>query len=217
LVALAASARAGDIVGTVRAAAPAGNPSSADGGDAYASRRYKFVEKIDYDHLRDFVIYVDQDVPGSATPLEEKVVTTRQIDANFDPHILPVAVGTTVKWPNEDDIYHNVYSMSDAKEFDLGNYKKEKVPKVTFDHVGRIDVFCAIHSRMHCIILVVPNKFFTMSDPHGRFALRGLPAGTYKVKAWHERLPARTLEVKVPAEGEARVDFVLSVGELPKY
>jgi len=217
-LALATALHGGTISGTVRAAPPiAPGATPGEGGDAYSSRRYKFVEKIDYAHLRDFVVYVDQEVPGPVQPPGEKVVTTTQRDANFDPHVLTVAVGTTVRWPNEDDIFHNVFSMSEAKEFDLGYYKKEKVPKVTFDHVGRVDVFCAIHSRMHCIVLVVPNRFFATTDAHGRFEIPGLPPGTYKLRAWHERLPGRTVEVTVPAHGDVNADIVLSVGELPKY
>ncbi len=213
------TAQAGTLTGTVRAAAPAGPPEAAASGDgAYDSRRYKFVEKVDYAHLRDFVVYIDQDVPAAkASAAVTVTVTTTQKDANFDPHVLPVAVGTTVRWPNEDDIFHNVFSMSDAKPFDLGYYKKEKSPELVFDHVGQIDVFCAIHTKMHCIILVVPNRFFAKADDRGRFTIPDLPAGTYKVKAWHERFPrGKTMEITVPAEGEVKADLVISL-DLPKY
>lgn len=205
---------AGSIAGTVRGAPPAVAGPGAAGSGAYDSRRYKFVEKIDYDALRDFVVYLDQPMPGGgADARPDQVVKTTQKDANFDPHVLPVVVGTTVRWPNEDEIFHNVFSMSDAKEFDLGYYKKEKVPEVVFDRVGRVDIFCAIHSKMHCIVLVLPNPFFAKADDRGRFAIRNVPAGTYKVKAWHERLPAQVREVVVPAEGEVRIDFTLGVGQ----
>jgi plastocyanin len=223
VVALAAlpAAIAGTITGTVRATppAPAAEPP---GGGAYESRRYKYVEKIDYDHLQDFVVYVDQSVPGPAPAGTANgpvlaTVTTTQKDANFEPHVLPVAVGTTVRWPNEDDIFHNVFSMSEAKQFDLGYYKKERVPEIVFDQAGVVDVFCAIHTKMHCVILVVPSRFFAKADERGRFTIGNVPAGTYKVTAWHERFPKKTLEVVVPATGDAKVDFTLSLGALPKY
>jgi plastocyanin len=205
----------GTITGVISAR---GAPEAAEagGGGAYQSRRYKFAEKVDYDRLTDFVIYVDEPLanlaPASATP----VAITTQRNAMFDPHVLPIMVGTKVNWPNEDEIYHNVFSMSDAKEFDLGLYHQEKVPVLTFDKVGRVDVFCAIHSQMHCIIMVLPNPFFAKVDARQRFVIKDVPAGTYKLKAWHERLPSQTKEVLVPATGEVRVDFVLGLGELPK-
>jgi len=207
----------GTITGIVSARGAPETGGEAGSGGAYQSRRYKFADKVDYDHLTDFVIYIDAPL-ASVTPAgSTQVAITTQRNAVFDPHVLPIAVGTTVKWPNEDDIYHNVFSMSDPKQFDLGLYHQEKVPVLTFDKVGRIDVFCAIHSQMHCIILVVPNPFFTKVDANQRFEIKNVPAGTYQLRAWHERLPSLAKEVVVPAEGEVRVDLTLGLGALPKY
>jgi plastocyanin len=208
---------AGTITGIVSArGAPVGEGESGGGG-AYQSRRYKFAEKVDYDRLTDFVVYLDEPLASVTSPGAEPAAITTQRNATFDPHVLPVVVGTKVKWPNEDAIYHNVFSMSDAKQFDLGLYHQEKVPVLTFDQVGRVDVFCAIHSQMHCIILVVPNSFFAKVDANQRFVIKNVPAGTYKLRAWHERLPSLTREVVVPAEGEVRIDLILGLNSLPKY
>lgn len=208
---------AGTITGTVKASGAA-MPAEAGGGGNYQSRRYKFAEKVDYDRLTDFVIYIDAPV-ASVTPAGSNppVAITTQKNAMFEPHVLAIAAGTTVKWPNEDDIYHNVFSMSETKEFNLGLYHQEKTPLVTFDKPGRVDVFCAIHSQMYCIILVVPNHFFAKVDANRTFTLRDVPPGTYKLRAWHERLPSQVKEVVVPAEGEVHVDFSLGLAELPKY
>jgi plastocyanin len=206
---------AGTITGTVRAVPPPAPPESAGGG-SYESRRYKFTEKLDYDHLRDFVIYIDQPVPGAPPASSESAAVTTQRDASFDPHVLPIEVGTSVRWPNDDDIFHNVYASSAVADFDLGFYKKEKVPVQKFDQVGRVDVFCAIHAKMHCIILVLPNPYFATADAKGRFVIKDVPAGTYRLHAWHERIPGQTREVVVPADGEVRVDFTLGVGQPPK-
>lgn len=207
----------GTITGTVKASGAPLPTGEAGGGGNYQSRRYKFAEKVDYDRLTDFVVYVDAPLasvtPAGSTP----VAITTQKNAVFDPHVLAIAAGTTVKWPNEDDIYHNVFSMSDAKEFNLGLYHQEKTPLVTFDKPGRVDVFCAIHSQMYCIILVVPNPFFTKIDVNQTYTIKNVPAGTYKLRAWHERLPSQVKEVVVPAEGEVRVDFDLGLKDLPKY
>jgi plastocyanin len=208
----AAAVHAATITGTVEAR---GAPKTADekSGGAYDSRRYKFVEKIDYDTLTDFVIYIDQLVAPPANPLPKKIV---QRNATFEPHVLPVVVGTTVLWPNEDDIFHNVFSMTETQDFNLGFYKKEKVPEVRFDKLGRVDVFCAIHTNMHCIILVLPNPFFAAVDAKRRFVIANVPAGTYRLKAWHERLPSSVKDITVPADGEVKIDFVLGLAELPR-
>ncbi|MDB6113149.1 MAG: hypothetical protein JWQ62_94 [Lacunisphaera sp.] len=213
---VAAAVHAGTITGTVTAQ---GAPEAADSsaGGAYQSRRYKFAEKVDYDHLTDFVVYIDEPVANVTPPGTTPVAITTQKNALFDPHVLPIAVGTSVKWPNLDDIYHNVFSMSDAKQFDLGLYHREKEPVLTFDRIGRVDVFCAIHSQMHCIIMVLPNPFFAKADARRRYAIKDVPAGTYQLRAWHERLPSQVKEVVVPATGEVQVDFTLGLTALPKY
>ena len=212
-----AAGRAGEITGTVRALPPPAAPESLNGGGGgYDSRRYKFVEKLDYEHMRDFVVYIDKPATAEEGAIPQVPAVTTQRDANFEPHVVPIAVGGIVRWINADDIFHNVYSMADTKQFDLGFYKKEKVPEIKFDEVGRVDVFCAIHTKMHCIIFVVPNRHFALADSHGRFVIKDVPAGTYKLRAWQERLPSQTREIVVPAEGEVQVDFALGVGQLPK-
>ncbi len=203
---------AGTITGTVIAQGPP-VPAAGAGGGAYASRRYKFVEKIDYDSLRDFVVNVADYV---APPPGATVTKIVQREATFEPHVLPVVVGTTVRWPNDDDIFHNVFSMTETQDFNLGFYKKDKVPEVQFDRLGRVDVFCALHTNMHCIILVLPNPYFAVTDAKRRFVIKDVPPGKYRVRAWHERLPNQMRDVVVPATGEVKVDFVLGVAELPK-
>src|SRR5438046_1627990 len=160
------SAFGGTLSGTASGVQPVGTAEQPGAGGVYESLRYKFFEKIDYEHLLDFVVYLDVEMPGALAnaPISMTVIT-RQKDANFDPHVLAVARGTKVSWPNEDDIFHNVFSMSEPKQFDLGYYKREKAaPEIVFDKTGQIDVFCAIHSKMHCIILVVPNPFLAKTD-----------------------------------------------------
>jgi len=215
MLAIAAEVRAGTIRGTIRAQPPPGAEAPSGDGGAYASRKWKFVEKIDYEHLTDFVVYIDRAMTNGTSVRTSAAVTTQK-DASFEPHVLPIAVGSTVRWPNEDEIYHNVFSTSEAKEFNLGLYHKERTPEITFDRVGRVDVFCAIHTNMHCIILVLPNAFFSMADARGRFVIKDVPAGTYPLRAWHERMPGQVKEIVVPADGEVKVDFVLGLGVLPK-
>jgi len=218
---LAAAVHAGTIVGVARARGKEGAEPVAAGAN-YSSRKFKFAERIDYAEMRDFVVSVVGAPATNAGPATKpvQVVTSRKITqqgAAFSPHVLPILVGTTVEWPNQDEIFHNVFSISEPKEFDLGLYKHPELKRVTFDKPGRVDVFCSIHKAMNCVILVLENPYFAATDARNQYAITNVPPGTYRLRAWHERLPSQTREVTVPAAGEVRVDFTLGVTELPQY
>jgi hypothetical protein len=112
---------------------------------------------------------------------------------------------------------HNVFSISDTKPFDLGLYKHPEVKRITFDRPGRVDAFCSIHKAMNCVILVLENPHFAATDDSGHYSIPNVPPGAYKLKAWHERLPAQVKDITVPEAGEARMDFTLGITNLPKY
>ncbi len=212
-------ASAGTIVGTVTAEGKPGTDSAAGGGK-YESRQFKFVERVNYEEMRDFVVYIDGPVGlKESTPPKTAEVNTRRITqkgAVFDPHVLPIMVGTTVDWPNHDDILHNVFSFSETKPFDLGLYKAPEVGHVTFGKPGRVDVFCSIHTRMNCIVLVLENPYFASTNSKGGYSITNVPAGTYTVKAWHERLPPQSQQIVVPETGVVKADFTLGIRNLPK-
>ena len=213
---------AGDIIGTVRAEPKAGAQTGESAtGAAYASRKYKFAERVNYEDMKDFVVGIEGKVGTNAAPTNVVSVTTTRVaqrGAVFTPHVLPVLAGTTVEWPNHDDIFHNVFSDSDAKQFDLGLYKENPPEKrVTFDRAGKVDVYCSIHANMHCVVLVMENPYFAVTDAGGDFTITNVPPGTYTLKAWHERLPADRREIIVPTNGTVRADFVLTVKNLPTY
>jgi plastocyanin len=213
---IAITSFAGTITGHVHAEARPEVKQDIDAGK-YESRKYKFLERINYEDLTDFIVYIEGPGAGPTKPPEKPIQVVIQKDATFHPHVLPILVGTTVEWPNNDDIYHNVFSMSEAKPFDLGIYKNKQIKRVTFDKPGRVDVFCSIHTKMSCIILVLSNPFFSTTDKNGNFTIASIPAGTYQLKAWHERLPPQIKTITVPESGEVSVDFVLSISGLPKY
>ena len=138
--------QAGAITGRVRAHGKE-TPDVDSGGGKYASRKYTFLERVDYSSMRDFIVFIEGPIGGPVAPPDKpvQVITTKKITqkgAMFTPNVLPVLVGTTVEWPNHDDIFHNVFSMSEPKMFDLGLYKDPEVKRVTLDKPGRIDVFC---------------------------------------------------------------------------
>ena len=104
-----------------------------------------------------------------------------QRNERFVPHVLAVMVGTVVDFPNSDLIYHNVFSLSRAKRFDLGRYAAGKSKAVRMDRPGVVRVFCDIHSHMNAFVLVFNHPFFDVTDVEGRFELPSLPSGTYTV------------------------------------
>lgn len=210
------SAVGGSISGQVHARG-AVDSASGDPGAGYGSRRYKFLEKIDYSAFRDFVVYIDEIEAPLAPDQPPARATVTQRDGGFVPHVLPIVVGTVVEWPNADDVFHNVFCMSEVTPFDLGLYKQgDDAKSVVFPKTGRMEVFCSIHTKMSCIVLVLPNSWFARVNAKGRYIIENVPAGTYKLRAWHERLPGKTKEVVVPAEGEVHVDFVLGPGSTTK-
>ncbi len=141
--------------------------------------------------------------PGTASlPASTRSAAVRQRDYQFDPAILVVRKGTAVEFPNEDDEFHNVFSYSKTKRFDLGRYRKdEKAAAVVFDKPGLAKIYCEIHQHMRCLVLVVDTPLFTTTDTSGRFKLSGIPAGDYTLKVM---LPSeKIVEQKVTvAEGK---------------
>lgn len=216
LCAFVVSLRAGDISGFVHAKGKLDADQAAASGN-YASHKFKFVEKVNYDEFTDFVVYIEGKFPDAKAPTEVKRVVTQK-DATFHPHVLPVMAGTKVEWPNEDEIYHNVFSKSEAKQFDLDLYKKgDKIPPVTFERPGKVDVFCSIHAKMNCIVLVLDNPYFAATDSKGHYTIKNVPPGTYKITAWHERLPNLTQEITVTDKEPVKMDFMMGIKNLPKY
>ncbi len=128
-------------------------------------------------------------------------------------------VGTTVEWPNDDPIFHNVYSKSDAASFDLGPLQEKGDPpqmQYSSDKPGEVDVFCSIHARMNCIVLVLENPYFAVSDTRGRYSIPNVPPGKYTLVAWQERLPKDIKAIEMPEHGDlCGVNFTLGPKNLP--
>jgi len=154
--------------------------------------------------VTDAVIYLDGPAPAASAADDGPVTNKRlaQKGQAFVPRVLPVLVGTRIDFPNEDPIYHNVFSVSPAKRFDLGKYARGKSKSVVFEKPGRINVYCDIHSNMEAFIVVLPNRWFAQPDAEGHFTLPDLPPGSYRVKAWHPDFGERTIPLEV-ADGTA--------------
>ena len=153
------------------------------------------------------VVYLEGSFSRPASPPLKQVA---QKDFAFLPALLPVQVGTRVEFPNLDDTYHSIFSYSPAKRFDLGRYRPEErpIPSVLFDVAGLVTLRCDIHEHMRGLILVLNTPHFVMSDPEGRFRLRGLPSGRYTLKAWIDSRTTREKTVELKSGETAHVDFL---------
>jgi plastocyanin len=160
------------------------------------------------------VIYLDS-VP-SAGPGNGAAVrlAVEQRDETFVPHVLPVLRGSTVEFPNKDPVFHNVFSLSSSRSFDLGRYPKGTSKSVHFDRPGTVQVFCHIHSDMSAVVLVLDNPFFTTPAAPGRYAIDGVPAGEYRLVAWHERIKPIVRSVRVRAGETTILDLNVPLPQL---
>lgn len=128
----------------------------------------------------------------------------------FDPDHLVVPVGTVVEFPNQDEEFHNVFSYSKARRFDLGRYPKGEAKTVTFETPGAVKVYCEIHPWMRAAVLVVENPFYAVVDDDGRFAIDGVPPGRYTLVAWDMDVGDTETTVTVPEAGGAEVELKLA-------
>jgi plastocyanin len=139
----------------------------------------------------------------------------RQTGERFVPHVLAVRTGTTVQFPNDDPLFHNVFSLSRVKSFDLGRYAKGATRSVMFGSAGVVPVFCHIHADMSAYIVVVDHPFLVIPDSTGHYKLEGVPPGDYQLVAWHERIKPFTVPVKVEAGRTTTLDVRLPFADKP--
>jgi plastocyanin len=152
------------------------------------------------------VIYLD----GSfAKPISLPMKQVVQKNLTFVPSLLPVQIGTRVEFPSLDDTYHNIFSYSPAKRFDLGRYRPDErpIPSQVFDTPGLVTLRCDIHEHMRGLILVLDTPYFVMTETDGRFRLRGLPSGHYTLKAWINSRLTRERAVELKDGETLHVDF----------
>jgi plastocyanin len=128
------------------------------------------------------VVWLEVDTPPAFLQTSKVVVDQRNL--SFSPHVLVVRVGTTVEFPNNDKVFHNVFSFRDGKKFDLGMYPTGTSKRIVFDRPGLARLFCNIHPNMAAYIMAVDTPFYAISDERGSFSIPGVPAGTYTYHAW---------------------------------
>ncbi len=196
---------AGAIRGRVDIRSPATSAEPRPGiADLGADPLYRARER------RDAVVYIETAPQAAFEGGGAMHATMSQRNEAFVPHVLAVRVGTVVDFPNDDTIYHNVFSLSKPKRFDLGRYAKGQSKSILFDEPGIVRVFCDIHSHMNAFILVFAHRFFDATDGQGRYRIDQVPPGTYTLAAWYEGSVRQTRAVTVPPDGSTvDVDFAV--------
>ena len=155
--------------------------------------------------VSDVVVYVD----GVKTKPKPARATVTMKGKAFLPRVVAVSVGGTVDFPNEDPIFHNVFSVSGENRFDLDLYKRPKSGSWTFQRPGIVRVYCNIHPQMSAVVVVRDNPYFTKAGPDGSFVIEDVPAGKYELKAWQERAGESSVEITVAALGETSAELTL--------
>jgi plastocyanin len=162
---------------------------------AYPGRTVGQHELPSIPEIRNVVVYLKDVVYHGALPL--KKAELRQQHETFVPHVVAITRGSSVDFPNDDSIFHNVFSLSGAANFNLGRYPKGQSRPWKFTKAGIVKVFCDIHSHMSATILVLDHPYFTVPELDGSFELPNVPVGQYTIVGWHERVGERIETVRV--------------------
>lgn len=154
------------------------------------------------------VVYLEGEELNAGTyPLPDRNPLLDQTNIQFHPQVLPILVGTSVDFPNRDNLFHNVFSYSQPKEFDLGRYPKDDSRSVKFERPGVVRVYCDIHSHMNAIILVLQHPYFAAPDDEGRYVIRHVPEGKYVLVLWYGRDSVERRPVEIMAGESLEVNF----------
>jgi plastocyanin len=138
---------------------------------------------------------------GAPAPAASKAVIDQK-DLKFIPRVIAVMVGKTVDFPNSDKTFHNVYSNSEAKKFDLGLYASGQSRSVNFDKPGVVKILCNVHPNMEAYVVVKEHPFFSVSDARGNYSIGTAPLGKYRVEVWHPQYGVKTIPVELVRAGE---------------
>lgn len=153
------------------------------------------------------VVFIENLAGKSFKPASDAVMD--QVNLTFNPHVLPVVVGTRVTFPNSDEVRHNVFSPSPVKRFNLGTYPKGVVKHLVFEKPGIVELLCNVHAEMSAYIVVTETPYWAMVSKDGSYVLRNVPAGSYVIRAWREELKEQRQQVTVSGETSQTINFEL--------
>lgn len=159
------------------------------------------VQGVSFEDAGPVVVYLEGD--GGAPlhyELPKRALEIHQKDASFKPSFLVIAAGETVVMPNDDVIFHNVFSYSTPNDFDLGLYPRGESRTKTFQYPGVVRMYCSIHESMSATIFVAPSIWHAVAGSHGEFEIRDVPPGKYRLRTWNRRLPPVSQAIEVKAD-----------------
>jgi len=180
--------------------------------NVYQPRTVANHSAISIPEIKSVVIYLKNvKFKGPLPPVHQEI---RQEHEAFAPRVVAVTRGSTIDFPNADPFFHNVFSLSSASTFDLGRYPMGRQKSITLLNAGLVKVYCHIHSHMSASILVLDHPYFTIPEIDGSFTIPNVPAGTYTIVGWHERIGERASTVLVKSGSSASVDIALPVEDV---
>ncbi|HEY3780183.1 MAG TPA: hypothetical protein VGL56_03805 [Fimbriimonadaceae bacterium] len=147
------------------------------------------------------VIYLEGG--AKSTPLADAMVDQRE--RTFIPHVSVITTGTTVRFPNDDTISHNVFADYNAKKFDLGVYARGQTKRQKFDKTGVVAMMCSVHPDMSAYILVVDTPYYAVTDSKGHFKIDNVPPGTYTLRGWHENGEGENRKISISPGAQLQV------------
>ncbi len=156
------------------------------------------------------VVYIEKITGKTFTPPKEPLEMDQK-DMTFIPHVLPILVGTTVKFLNSDPVLHNIFSPDAvADKMNLGSWPKGQTREFTFKKPGVAALLCNVHPEMSAYVVVVETPYFAVSAKDGSYTIKNVPPGKYTLKIWHEKLKGKPVEVTVPETGSVTADFLIT-------
>jgi len=212
---LAACAGAQEVTGTILIKRKLTKPSVTASVSVYqrgmAVKLGKDAEDDPLAYERSRVVVYIEGGEAAADDAENSLPRVQQLDRRFMPDLIVVPVGSTVSFPNMDPIFHNVYSLSKPKAFDLGSYDQGETRKVIFQKPGIVDVYCHLHPNMAATIVVTPNRWYARPDRSGQFHIPSVPPGRYTIVAWHKSAGFFRRSIVVEDGRDTVADFFIPI------
>jgi plastocyanin len=172
-------------------------------------------DPIAYERSR-VVVYLESSTSAGQNVTDTSAPQIQQLDRRFMPDLVIVPVGSTVLFPNMDPIFHNIYSLSKPKSFDLGNYDKGQTRRVTFPRPGIVDIYCHLHPNMQATVVVTPNRWFARPDRNGEYRIPNVPPGQYTLVAWHKTAGFFRKTIVIENAHDTTADFFIPLDIEPR-